>query len=135
MINGTFQTLPNVRKHLVLSQYAISSLSNRSTSRKRSKFFFGSLDHSKTHFCDLWMILHYLVIMHNVRKHLVLSKYAISSRSNIPNPRKWPKTSFWFFGSFKNSFLWSLNDPSWPGNIPESWKTFCTVKICNIKSI
>ena len=30
----------------------------------------------------------------NVGKHLVLSQYAISSRSKRPNPRKWPKTSF-----------------------------------------
>ena len=45
------------------------------------------------------------------------------------------KPHFWPFGSFKNAFLWSLNDPSWPGNIAESWKTFSTITICNIKSI
>ena len=87
------------------------------------------------HFCHLWMILHEVVTLMKVGKHLVLSEYALTSRSNIPNSRKWPKTLFWFFGSFKNSFLWSLNDPSWPGNIAESWKTFSTIKICNIKSI
>ena len=44
------------------------------------------------------------------------------------------KHLFWLFGSFKNAFLWSLNDPSWPGNVAESWKTFSTITICNIKS-
>ena len=149
-----------------------------------------SLDHSKLHFCDLWMILRDLVMLSNIRKHLVLSQYAISSRSNRPNSKKWPKTSFlavwiiqkcifvifewscmtchhgkmfknifhyhhlqyqtiqtsqagsngqnahiWPFGSFKNAFLWSLNDFTWPGNIVEGWQTFSTITICNIKSI
>ena len=97
--------------------------------------FLGSLDHSKMQYCAPWMILHDLVMLPKVGKHLVLSQYAISSRSNRPNSRKWPKTSFWAFGSFKNAFLWSLNDPSWPGNIAESWKTFSSITICNIKSI
>ena len=56
--------------------------------------FFGSLDHSKMHFCDIWMILYDLVTLPNVRKHLVLSQYPIPSWSNRPNSRKWPKTSF-----------------------------------------
>ena len=42
---------------------------------------------------------------------------------------------FWPFGSFKNAFLWSLNDFTWPGNIVEGWQTFSTITICNIKSI
>ena len=45
------------------------------------------------------------------------------------------KPLFWLFGSFKNAFFWFLNDPAWPGNIAESWKTFSTITICNIKSI
>ena len=56
--------------------------------------FFGLLDHSKMDICDLWMILHDLVTLPKVGKHLVLSQSAISSRSNRPNSRKWPKTSF-----------------------------------------
>ena len=56
--------------------------------------FFGALDHSKMHFSDFWMILHDLVRLPNPEKHLVPSQYAISSRSNWPNSRKWPKTSF-----------------------------------------
>ena len=55
---------------------------------------FGSMDHSKMHFRDVWMILHDLITLPKVGKHLVLSQYATSSRSNRPNSRKWPKTSF-----------------------------------------
>ena len=50
--------------------------------------FFGSLDHSKLHFCDFWMILYDLVTLQNRGHHLVLSKYAISGRSNRPNFKK-----------------------------------------------
>ena len=45
------------------------------------------------------------------------------------------KTHFWLFGSFKNPFLRFLNDPLWPGNLAEHWRTFSSIKICNIKSI
>ena len=45
------------------------------------------------HFCDFWMILHHLVTLPKVGKHLALSQYAISSRYKRPNSRKWPKTS------------------------------------------
>ena len=147
--------------------------------------FFRFLDHSKLHFFDFWMILHDLVMLPNAGKLLVLSQYAISSRSNRPNSWKLPKTSFlalwiiqncifvlihdkpcqmlenihyyhnmryqvdptdlspkngqkppfWHFGSFKNAFLWSLNDPSWPGDVAKTWKTFSNITMCNIKSI
>ena len=74
---------------------------------------FGTLDHSKIHFPDFSMILHDLAVLPIVGKHLVLSKYAISSRSNRPNSRKWPKTSFlafwiiqkWIFVIFEWSFM------------------------------
>ena len=39
----------------------------------------------------------------NIRQ-IESSQYAISSRSNRPNSRKWPKKLFWLFGSFKNVF-------------------------------
>ena len=45
------------------------------------------------------------------------------------------KPHFWLFGSFKNPFLRFLNDPLWPGNLPECWRTFSSIRICNIKSI
>ena len=64
------------------------------TSENGQNFFFASLDHSKMHYCAIWMILHELVTLPKDGKHLVLSQYAISSRSNRPNSRKWSKTSF-----------------------------------------
>ena len=42
---------------------------------------------------------------------------------------------FWPFLAFKNAFLWLLNDPSRPGTVAKSLKTFSTIIICNIKSI
>ena len=45
------------------------------------------------------------------------------------------KNLFWPFGSFKNAILLSLSDPSSAGNFAQSWKTFSTITICNIKSI
>ena len=93
---------------------------------------FGTLDHSKIHFWHFWMILHELLTFLNVGTHLFLSSWAISSRSKRPKSRK---PHFWLFGSFKNAFLICLNDPSWPGNVAECWKTFSTIMICNIKSI
>ena len=53
----------------------------------------------------------------------------------VQTPENGQKRLFWLFGSFKNAFLWFLNEPSWHGNIAESWKTFSTITICNIKSI
>ena len=75
--------------------------------------FFGNLDHPKMDFYDFWMIQLDLVTLPKVGKHLVLSQYAISSRSNRPNSRKWPKTSFlafwiiqkWIFVIFEWSFM------------------------------
>ena len=81
------------------------------------------------------MTLHDLVMLPYAGEHLVLSHYAISSRSNRPKSRKWPKPRFWPFGSFKNAILLSLSDPSSAGNFAQSWKTFNTITICNIKSI
>ena len=45
------------------------------------KLFFGSLDHSKIRFWGFWMILHELATLPNVGEHLILSKFAISSRT------------------------------------------------------
>ena len=75
--------------------------------------FSGNLDHSKMDFYDFWMIQLDLLTLPKVGKHLVLSQYAISSRSNRPNSRKWPKTSFlafwiiqkWIFVIFEWSFM------------------------------
>ena len=64
-----------------------------------------------------------------------LSSWLLDFQTSRPNLRKWPKLLFCLFGSFKNALLCYLNDPSWTGNIAESWKTFSTITICNIKSI
>ena len=60
-------------------------------------------------------------------------QYQVHTRDQTPENGR--KPLFWLFGSFKNAFLWLLNDPSPPGNLAESWKTFSTITICNIKSI
>ena len=87
----TWQGCQMMENILILSQYAILSRSNKPISRKWSKTsFFGSLDHSKLHFFDFWMILHDLVMLQNGRKRSVLSQYAISSWSDQPIWRKWP---------------------------------------------
>ena len=51
------------------------------------------------------------------------------TQENGQKPHLWP------FGSFKNGYLWSLNDPSWSGSVAECLKTFSTITLCNIKSI
>ena len=87
------------------------------------------------HFCAFWMILHDLVALPNVREHLILSKSAISSRSEVPNSKKWPKTSFlaiwiiqkWFFMVFEWSSMYDM--------VTKLLRTFSIIKICNMKSI
>ena len=86
-------TLPNLEKHLVIVQFETSSQSNRPNSKNGEKHFFTSLDHFKMHFFAFWKIPHDLLQLSIAEKHFVLSLYAISSRSNTPNSRKWPKTS------------------------------------------
>ena len=66
--------------------------SKQPNSMKAKNLFFSSLDHSNMHFFDFWMMFHDLVPLPKVKKHLVPSKYALSSRSNRENSRKWPKT-------------------------------------------
>ena len=95
----------------------IKSIQETKLQKMAKNLFFGSLDHSKMHFCDLWMILHNLVMLHKVGGHLVPSQYAISSRSNRPNSRKRPKTSFLALWIIQKCIFWFLNDPAWPGNV------------------
>ena len=54
---------------------------------------FDTLGRSKVRFWDFWIILRGLVVLPNVRKHIVLSSYTISSQSKRPNSRQWPKNS------------------------------------------
>ena len=90
-----------------------NSIQQTKPKKTAKNLLFGTLDHSKMHFSDFWMIQLDLVTLQKVGKHLVLSQYAISSRSNRPNSRKWPKTSFlafwiiqkWIFVIFEWSFM------------------------------
>ena len=95
--------------------------------------FFGLLDHSKMHFWYLWMILHDLVTLEKVGKHLVLSQYAISSRSNRPNSRKWPKTSFLAFWIIQKCILLLFEWSRISDTMAKSFRPLSLIKICNIK--
>ena len=64
------------------------------THQSQENLVFGTLDHSKMLFCEFGMIRHDQVVLPNAEKHLLLTKYAISSRSNRPKSRKRPKTYF-----------------------------------------
>ena len=92
----------------------IKSIQQTKLQKMAKTLHFGSLDHSKMHLCDFWIILQDLVTLPKVGKHLVLLQYAVSSRSNRSNR---PKPFFWLLGSFKNAFSWFLNDSEWPGNL------------------
>ena len=76
---------------------------------------FGSLDHSKMHFYEFWVILHDLVTLPNVGKHLVLSQYAIWSPYDQPILRKRPilkkiiQTAFFDFWMILNDLVMLKN--------------------------
>ena len=97
--------------------------------------FFGSLDHSKMHLCDFWMILHDLATLPKVGKHLVLSQYAISSRSNRPNSRKWPKTSFLALWIIQKCIFVIFEWSSIGDIMAKLLGSFSIIKICNTKLI
>ena len=86
-------------------------------------------------FYGFWMILYDLATLPNVGEHLVLSKFAISSRLDGPKWRKWTKTSFlaiwiiqkWFFMVFEWSSMWYM--------VTKLLRTFSIIKVCNIKLI
>ena len=96
---------------------------------------FGLLDHSKMDICDIWMILHDLVTLPKVGKHLVLSQSAISSRSNRPNSRKWPKTSFLALWIIQKCIFLIFEWSSMSHIMAKLLRPFSIVKICNIKLI
>ena len=72
----------------------IKSIRQTKLKKMAKNLFFGTLDHSKMDFCDLWMVLNDLVTLPNTVKQLVLSQYALSTQSNRRNSWKCPKTSF-----------------------------------------
>ena len=85
--------------------------------------------------CDLWMILHDLVTLPKVEKHLVLSQSAISSRSMRPNSRKWPKTSFLALWIIQKCIFLIFEWSSMSHIMAKLLRPFSIVKICNIKLI
>ena len=97
----------------------IKSIRQTKLHKMAKNLFFGTLDRSKMDFCDLWMVLNGLVTSPKTVKQLVLSQYAISGRSNRPNSRKWPKTSFLALWIIQKCnfviFEWSsISAISWP---------------------
>ena len=62
-------------------------------------------------------------------------KYATSSRSDERNSRKWLKTLFWLFGSFKMAFFVGFEWSSMGDTMANSYTRLISIKICNIKSM
>ena len=113
----------------------IMSIQQTQLQKMAKNLFFGSLDHSKMHFCDLWMILHDLVMLPKVGRHLVLSQYAISSQSNRPKFRKWPKTPFLALWIIQKCIFLLFEWSSMSHIMTKLLTPFSIVKICNIKVI
>ena len=113
----------------------IKSIQQTKLKKMAKNLFFGLFDHSKKHFCDLWMILHDLVTLPKVGKHLVLSQSAISSRSNRPNSRKRPKTSFLALWIIQKCIFLIFEWSSMSHIMAKLLRPFSIAKICNIKLI
>ena len=96
---------------------------------------FCPLDHSKMDFCDFWMILRDLVRLPNVEKHLILSPYAISSRSKRPNSRYWPKSSFLALWIIQKCIFVTFEWSNMSHISAKLLRPFSVIKICNIKLI
>ena len=64
---------------------------------------FGYLDHSIRHFLRFLNDPGWLIRQPNSAHHQVISKYAISSRSYVPNSRKQPKT-IWIIQKGRNAY-------------------------------
>ena len=66
--------------------------------------------------------------------HLVLSKYALSSQSDAPNSRKWPKTSFLAIWIIQNGIFMIFEWSSMCHIAAKLLRPFSTIKLCNMKS-
>ena len=96
---------------------------------------FGSFDHPNMQFLHFWMILHDLAAFPNVGKHSLLSKSAISSRSEVSNSKKWPKTSFLAIWIIQNGIFMIFEWSSMCHIAAKLLRPFSTIKLCNMKSI
>ena len=113
----------------------IKSIQQTKLKKMAKNLFFGLFDHSKKHFCGLRMILHDMVTLPKVGKHLVLSQSAISSRSNRPNSRKRPKTSFLALWIIQKCIFLIFEWSSMSHIMAKLLRPFSIIKICNMKSI
>ena len=118
----------------------IKSIQKTTLQKMTKNLFFGSLDHSQMQCCAFWMILHELVILPKVKKHLVLSQYTMSTRSNRPNSRKWPKTSFLPLGIIQKCnlviFEWSsISDIMAKLLTPFSWIRIYNIKLTKLEKM
>ena len=113
----------------------IKSIQQTKVQKIAKNLIFGSLDHSKMHLCDIWMILHDLVMLSNAGKHLFLSHYAISSRFKTRNSRKWPKTPFLALWIIQKCIFLLFEWSSMSHIMTKLLTPFSIVKICNIKLI
>ena len=77
----------------------------------------------------------WLIRWSNRAYHLVLSKYAISNQSDVPNSRKWPKTSFFVLFCTIYAHYACIINYAWPITMVTCWETFSTTIICDIESI
>ena len=77
----------------------IKSIQQTKLQKMAKNLRFGSLDHSKMHFRDFWMILHERYCSWIVKIILVLSNYAIWSPSDWSNLRYRPRTE-WIIQEF-----------------------------------
>ena len=81
------------------------------------------------------MIVPDLVMMKSVVKHIFLSWYTISSRSNWPNPRKCSKTSFLAHWIIQKGIFVIFEWPSMGVATAHLSASFSIIRICNLKSI
>ena len=97
----------------------IKSIRQTKLEKMAKNLLFGSLDHSKMHFCDSWTTLHDLVVLAHV-EYLVLPQCAISSQSDRPSSRKWPKTTFLALRIIQKSIFcdfWMIQHDAYHGQI------------------
>ena len=79
--------------------------------------------------------LYELLPLRNVEKHLVLSWCAISSRSNRPKSKKWPKTSFLALWIIQKCIFVIFEWSSIGDIMAKLLGPFSIIKICNTKLI
>ena len=113
----------------------VSSQSVALNSRKWRNPCFGYLNLSKRRI--LWFLNDpaCLIPWPTHLHHLVQSKYAMPRRTNGPNSRKWPKTSFLARFCRIYAYCAYIFDCAWPITTARCWEIFKTVIIRNTESV